>query len=102
MRDQKGCSAVTLESECLTHVQCWKTLTLKPEKGTRRGTTKRKDTMSPKLATGQEVTGGNEPSPSGQQQSSRQAAACPAIVDVEESARKLEVSEVQGESHLQC
>ena len=58
--------------------------------------------MSPKLATGQEVAGGSEPSLLGQQQSSRQAAVQPAIIDMEESARELEGSEVQGESQLQC
>ena len=83
-------------------MQCWQTLTpLKPEKGTRQDTTKGKDTTSPKLVMGQEGAGDNEPSPSGQRRSSRQAVARPAIVDVEESAGELEVSEVQGKSPLQ-
>ena len=63
--------------------------------------TKGKDVTSPKPATGQEGAGNNEPGPSGQRRLSRQAAAWPAIVDVEESARELEVGEVQGKSLLQ-
>ena len=83
-------------------MQCRQTLTpLKPEKVTRRGTTKGKDAMSPKPATGQEGAGDNEPGPSGQRPSSRQAAARPAIVDMEESAGEPEVGEVQGKSPLQ-
>ena len=75
---------------------------MEPEKGTCQGTTKWKDTTSPKPVTGQEVAGGSEPGPLGQQWSSRQAVACPAIVDVEESARDLEEGEGPGESPLQC
>ena len=83
-------------------MQYRQTLTpLKPEKGTRRGTTKGKDAMSPKPATGQEGAGDNEPGLLGQRRSSRQAAARPAIIDVEESAGELEVGEVQGKSPLQ-
>ena len=102
MQDQKGCSAIAPKSECLTHVQCQQTLTpLKPEKGTRWGMTKWKDVMSLKPVTGQEAAGGSEPSPLGQQWSSCQAVARPAIVDIEESARELEESEVHSESQLQ-
>ena len=83
-------------------MQCWQTLTpLNPEKGTRRGTTKGKDVTSPKLVTGQEGAGDNEPGLSGQRQSSQQAAVRPAIVDMEESAGELEVGEVQGKFPLQ-
>ena len=64
--------------------------------------TKWKDVTSLKPATGQEVAGSNEPGPLGQQRSSRQAVAHPAIVDMEELAGEFEVSEVQGESQLQC
>ena len=63
--------------------------------------TKGKDRMSPKPVTGQEGAGNNEPGPSGQRWSSRQAAARPAIIDVEESAGEPEVGEVQGKSLLQ-
>ena len=84
-------------------MQYQQTLTpLKPEKGTRQGMTKGKDVTSPKLVTGKEGAGDNEPGLSGQRRLSRQAVARPAIVDVEESARELEVSEVQGKSPLQC
>ena len=72
-----------------------------PEKGTHRGTTKRKDVTSPKPAMGQEVAGGSEPGLLGQRWSSRQAAARPAIIDVEELAGELEEGEVHGESQLQ-
>ena len=83
-------------------MQCRQTLTpLKPEKGTHQGTTKGKDATSPKPATGQEGAGDNEPGPSGQRRSSQQAAAWPAIIDMEESAGELEVSEVQGKFPLQ-
>ena len=83
-------------------MQCRQTLTLlKPEKGTRWGTTKGKDATSPKPATEQEGAGNNKPRPSGQQQLSRQAVAWPVIIDVEESARELEVGEVQGKFPLQ-
>ena len=76
-------------------MQCRQILTLlEPEKGTHRGTAKGKDVTSPKLATGQEGAVDNEPGPSGQRRSSRQAAARPAIVDVEESAGELEASPV--------
>ena len=56
--------------------------------------------MSLKPAMGQ--AGGNEPSLSGQRWSSPQAVVHPAIVDMEELAGEFEVSEVQGESQLQC
>ena len=76
-------------------MQCRQILTLlEPEKGTRQGLTKGKDATSPKPATGQEGAVDNEPGPSGQRRSSRQAAVRPVIVDVEESAGELEASPV--------
>ena len=63
--------------------------------------TKWKDAMSLKPVTGQEAAGGSEPGPLGQQWSSCQAVVRPAIVDIEESARELEESEVHSESQLQ-
>ena len=76
-------------------MQCQQILTLlEPEKGTRWGTTKGKDATSPKPVTGQEGAVDNEPGPSGQRRLSRQAAARPAIVDMEESAGELEASPI--------
>ena len=63
--------------------------------------TKGKDVTSPKPVTGQEGAVDNKPGLSGQRRSSRQVAARPAIVDVEESAGEPEVGEVQGKSPLQ-
>ena len=57
---------------------------------------KRKDAMSPKPVKGQEAARGGEPKSSGQRWSSCQAAVRPAIIDVEELAREVEGSEVQG------
>ena len=66
------------------------------EKGTHRGTMKQKDAMSLKPVKKQEVAGSSEPKLSGWQQSQCQAAAPPAIMDVEESAGEMEESGMQG------
>ena len=57
--------------------------------------------MSLKPVMGKEAAGGSEPGLLGQQQSSCQAVAHPAIVDVEELAGDLEEGEGPGESPLQ-
>ena len=69
---------------------------IEPEKGTCQGTMKRKDAASPKPAKKQEAAGSSEPESSGQRRSQRQAAAQPAIIDVEGSAGETEESGMQG------
>ena len=55
-----------------------------------------------KLATGQEAAGGSEPSLSGQQWPSHQAAARPTIINVEEPAEEMDRGEEQGKVLLCC
>ena len=71
-----------LGQHCLTR--------LEPEKVTRQGTTNRKDAGGLKPTTAQEAVGGSELGPSGQRRPSRQAAAQPAIVEVEELAKEMD------------
>ena len=59
--------------------------------------TNRKDTGGLKLTMAQEAVAGSEPGPSGQWHPSRQAAACPAIIEVEESAEEMGGGEEKGE-----
>ena len=49
-----------------------------------------------KPATAQEAAGGSEPGPSGQQWPSCQAAACPVIIEAEESAEEMDGGEEKG------
>ena len=49
-----------------------------------------------KLATGQEVAGGSEPGSLGWRRPSHQAAAHPAIIEVEESAEEMDRGEEKG------
>ena len=56
----------------------------------------RKDVGGLKPAMAQEAAGGSEPGPSGQQRPSRQAAACPAIIEAEESAEEMDGGEEKG------
>ena len=58
--------------------------------------TNHKDAAGLKPATGQEAAGGSEPGPSGQRRPSRQAAARPTIIEVEESAEEMDGGEEQG------
>ena len=48
-----------------------------------------------------EAAGGSEPGPLGQRWPSRQAAARPAIIEVEESAEEMDRGEEKGEFSLQ-
>ena len=59
--------------------------------------TNRKDAGGLKLMTVLEAVGGSEPGPSGQWRSSRQTAARPAIIEVEESAEEMDGGEEKGE-----
>ena len=68
-----------------------------PEKVTRRGTTTRKEAGGTKPTATQVVAGESEPRPSGQRRPSRQAAARPPIVEVEESAEDRDGGDDKGE-----
>ena len=73
---------------------------LEPEKITHQGTTNRKDAGGLKPTTAPEAVGGSKPGPSGGRQPSRQAAAWPAIIEVEESAEEMDGGEEKGEFSL--
>ena len=75
---------------------------LEPEKVTRRGTMTRKEAGGTKPTATQVAAGESEPGPLGQRRPSRQAAARPPIIEVEESAEERDGGEDKGEFLLRC